>query len=311
MGCSRAVGVWLAMSSLCRVAAADDPNPEAEKLFRDGRALIKEGKVAAACDAFSASSKLGPSVGAFLNLGDCRVRLGQTARAWAAFVEAGRLAGKLADPRKAEADRRAGELEPQLSYLELDVTAPRPGEVIARDGIAIDAAEWGNAAPVDPGTHRITTTAPDAEPWSVTVVVNPGGDHQVVRVPALHARPIVVPPPAPLPTLDATRDVAIGVAGAGAIAGTVAIVLVAQAKSLDDTARLTCSTSMPCHDATAASDSARAVRLANAATFVGTGAVAAVAAGAVLWFVGRPRATERLRVTATSSSLSFAVGGVF
>ena len=71
-----------------------EPNPEAEKLFRDGRALAKQGNLAGACDAFAASNKLESSVGTLLNLGDCRAKLGQTATAWATFVEAGRLAKK-------------------------------------------------------------------------------------------------------------------------------------------------------------------------------------------------------------------------
>src|SRR5689334_14611288 len=114
MGPTRRVCVLVVTLASVQLVHAE-PNPEAEKLFRDGRALIKQGKLAQACEAFAASNKLEPSVGTLLNLGDCRAKLGQTATAWASFVEAGRLAKKQNDRRQAEADRRTAELEPRLS----------------------------------------------------------------------------------------------------------------------------------------------------------------------------------------------------
>src|ERR1044071_9787666 len=50
---------------------------EAEALFRDGRALIKAGKLASGCDRLAASERLESSVGTLLNLGDCREKLGK------------------------------------------------------------------------------------------------------------------------------------------------------------------------------------------------------------------------------------------
>src|SRR5262245_38802765 len=64
----------------------------AERLFLDGRELIKQGRLAAGCAKLQASEELEPSVGTLLNLGDCRERLGQTASAWAAFRKAEAIA---------------------------------------------------------------------------------------------------------------------------------------------------------------------------------------------------------------------------
>ncbi len=171
--------------------AAADPNPEAEKLFRDGRKLLADGKPVEACDAFGASAKLEPSVGTLLNLGDCRAKLNQTASAWAAFVAAGRLARKLADPRMAEADRRSAELEPTLSYLTINVT-PVPQLAIERDNVATDPTVWGQSVPVDPGRIAITAHAPGYDSWSTTVDIAPNGERRIVTVPALHAQPVAV-----------------------------------------------------------------------------------------------------------------------
>jgi hypothetical protein len=69
----------------------------AEALFRDGRALIKQGKLEAGCDKLAASEKLESSVGTLLNLGDCKEKLGQTATAWAAFRKAEAMAKRAAN----------------------------------------------------------------------------------------------------------------------------------------------------------------------------------------------------------------------
>src|SRR4051812_35345515 len=65
---------------------------EAEVLFRDGRTLIRRGKLAQGCDKLDASERLESSVGTLLNLGDCREKLGKFASAWAAFRKAEAMA---------------------------------------------------------------------------------------------------------------------------------------------------------------------------------------------------------------------------
>src|SRR6187549_3181233 len=72
----------------------------AEALFREGRRLIKEGKLDQGCAKLAASEKLESSVGTLLNLGDCREKLGQTATAWAAFRKAEAMAKRAGDDHK-------------------------------------------------------------------------------------------------------------------------------------------------------------------------------------------------------------------
>ena len=64
----------------------------AEALFQEGRALLDQGNVDAACDKFESSQASEASSGTLLNLADCRLKQGRTATAWAQFVAAGRLA---------------------------------------------------------------------------------------------------------------------------------------------------------------------------------------------------------------------------
>src|SRR3954453_11114339 len=114
-----AAAAWLGV--ICPDARAQ--SPQAEALFRDGRSLIKAGKLAPGCDKLAASERLETSVGTLLNLGDCREKLGKRASAWAASRKAEALAGRTGgdDRRQAEAARRAALIEPRLSHLVIDV----------------------------------------------------------------------------------------------------------------------------------------------------------------------------------------------
>ena len=295
--------------------AAADPNPEAEKLFRDGRKLLSDGKLAEACDAFGASAKLEPSVGTYLNLGDCRAKLGQTASSWAAFVAAGRLARKVGDARQAEADRRSGELEPKLSYLELDV-ARVPGLAIERNNVAIDPTEWGQSVPVDPGHVAISAHAAGFDPWTTTIEVAPGGERKTVAVPALHARPIAVKTRyIEHHVLTRTRDLAIGIAGAGVLALAGGGILALDANSLENQAHATCPPGQPCHDLGASQQSKTAVTRGTIATVVGAVGLGAVGVGVALWFVGKPRETDspvaRIVPIATPDTVGLGYAGSF
>src|SRR5580704_996459 len=90
----------------------------AETLFREGKRLMTDGKLAEACDKLAASDRIEESVGTLLNLADCREKNGQLATAWATFLRAASIARTAGDgAREAEARRRASVLEPQLAYL--------------------------------------------------------------------------------------------------------------------------------------------------------------------------------------------------
>src|SRR5436305_1114019 len=98
--------------------AAGDGNVAAESLFREGKRLMKDHQIAAACEKFEASERLDESVGTLLNLADCREKAGQLATAWADFLKAASVARASGDgSRESEAKVRAKALEPRLSYL--------------------------------------------------------------------------------------------------------------------------------------------------------------------------------------------------
>lgn len=301
--------------------AARAQSVEAEALFRDGKRLIKEGKLAEGCDKLEASDRLESSVGTELNLGDCREKNKQLASAWAAFLKAASNAKKAGNDkdREKEARSRAAKLESRLSYLTISVpeASKVDGLTISRNGVAIDAALWNTGVPVDEGTYEITGQAPGHEAWSTKVTLTGEGAKESVEVPRFKAIEDLVPhedpdggklPPgggdgAKLPPPDedpvSTRDtpgmftmqrkiaVGVGVVGLVGIAGSVVFGL--KAKDLQSQADELCPESA-CGDPMAISlneDAQSAALKSN--IFLGVG-IAGVAGAVVLWFLGGPDA---------------------
>ncbi len=278
--------------------------PEAEKLFRDGKELMKAGKTAEACDAFEASERADHSLATVLSLADCREKNRQYASAWALFLQADSQtrtdASRAALNRTARA--RAAALEPRLSYLTINVPdESRVAElVVSRDGIAIGRAEWNRAIPIDGGVHEISGKAPGHESWSTKVTVGPERDRQAVEVPKFKELPKLVTPlgaggalPSPSP-LTPRRKIAIGVAAGGLALAGVGVGFGIDARSLRNEALATCPaqscSAQGAEEANAINARARRRALVANVGFATGGA--AVIAGAVLWFVSGPRAAE-------------------
>jgi hypothetical protein len=162
---------------------------EAEVLFRDGKKLLKEGKIAEACEKLEASEKLESTPGTLLNLADCREKNHQLASAWAAFHKAAVAAKRAHDKRETEARRREKLLEARLSYLTITVSdaSKLDGLAIERNGTAVDPALWNAAVPVDAGEYEITGHAPGHEAWSKKVTIDSEGKKVTIDVPQLAA----------------------------------------------------------------------------------------------------------------------------
>jgi hypothetical protein len=191
-----------------RLARSDDP-AAAEALFKEGKRLLKGGQVAAACQKLAESQRLDPSSGTLLNLASCHEQEGKTATAWAEFLAAARLArAQTRKDRAKEAETRAAALEPQLSYLTVEVPVVTQGLEVLRDGTKLDQGAFGSKIPIDPGEHEITARAPSCRDWSVRVSVGKASDAKVITVPALtpsaaqpagSASAAPAPGPAPVP----------------------------------------------------------------------------------------------------------------
>ena len=178
----------LGMPSPSRAAPHDEAGARA--LFVEGRKLADAGHYPEACLKFEESLRLDPGVGTTFNLADCQEHLGRTASAWQRFLEvaaATRHDGQTERARAAQA--RADALEPRLARLVISVSAPAPGLVVERDGLAVGAAVWDTPVPVDPGPHVIEARAPGRRVWSQRTTVPDARATVVIAVPALEVSP--------------------------------------------------------------------------------------------------------------------------
>jgi hypothetical protein len=311
-----------ALASAPAPALADDA-ATAERLFVRAKTAMAAGQLAEACDLFAASQKAEGSASTLMQLASCREKNGQLASAWAAYLATARAArgdGRYGDMGE-RAAARAAALEPRLSYLTINVPdgVRVEGLLVLRDGVEVAPGGWNQALPVDGGAHTISGRAPGHETWSTTIEVAAEGGRAAVEVPRFKAlrgptnTTVVIDRQAASPWTR-RRKVALGVAGAGALAVVAGAVLGLRAGSLDDQAHNTCPPAPePCTDAQAAranqlADQARTRAIAANVGF-GVGA-AALVAGGVLWLTGGPREARRSGAVAITPHLDHRGAGV-
>lgn len=182
-----------ALALICGAAGAQAPSEKAaaaEALFQEARSLSAKKDYAAACPKFKASFELDPGYGVLFNLAECYANQGKTASAWVAYTDAANMAKTAGQKDRVEkAEKRAAEIAPKLEKLVVQVSDPPAGMTVRRDGVALDAATWGAALPVDPGKHTVIAEAPDKKPWSGEVETKGPGSTVTVSVPVLEAAP--------------------------------------------------------------------------------------------------------------------------
>lgn len=272
----------VAVLFLASLVRADDAG--AERLFDDGRALMKAGRYPAACEKFLASEHLSPAGGTELNLADCYVKIGRTASAWALYRQAaGRAAAAHVVGAEAAALEHATRLEPLLSTLAVEVVAPASDLEVLRDGEKVPREAWGTAVPVDPGPHAVEARRPGFVAFSWKGSVDGGAAHARVQVPELE-RAAVTPVPV---SSDGSvlRTGAWFVGGAGVVALGLGAAFGLHAMSQNDAASALCPNASRCADRAALdrADEARTFATVSTVSFVAAGAL--VATGVVLFLV--------------------------
>jgi hypothetical protein len=203
--------IALAIAAPGHAAPSADERLLAEALFREAKALMKEERWQEACPKLEESHRLEPLAGVLLNLALCHERQGRTATAWSEFRQALALAkidGR-ADREKL-AQEHIDALEPQLAVLTVVVPAALldiEGLTIERNGAELARAGWGMSLPVDPGEHHLVVRAPGYGEHRVSATVDARSE-VVLELPTLEREPtgppdppptFVLPPEPPLP----------------------------------------------------------------------------------------------------------------
>jgi hypothetical protein len=267
---------------------------EAETLFREGKRLLKAGKIAEACEKFEASERIEPESGTEINLADCWEQLGRTASAWAMFVKAAGSARK--EDRAAEARRRAALLKDKLVYLTIEV--PTESEIddleVKRNDQVVDKALWGQRVPVDPDEHKITASAPKHVEWSSTIKVK--SKDKIVVVPKLERSKKRTKKPPVEDTPNPYRGTAIGLGVGGASAIAIASIIAVHSKGLQNDSNALCPDTS-CGDLVGVDLNRRARSEALIAN-IGWGLGGAAVIGAIVaWKVGAKKTDRSVAIT--------------
>lgn len=279
---------------------------EADRLFDEGRALAKERRYAEACERFTRSYELDPSIGTQLNLADCKEVLGEQREAWRLFLDAAEQAARAGDTNRAAFARKRGKaVEARLATVVIRIARPAlPGLTITVEGRTVDAAAEIRDV-VEPGSVEVVASAPGHARREIVVKATAGAS-VTIDVPALAA----TSEPSDAPRDRGRVRTAIGLGAAGGIAMLTAAVLTVKARrdysAIVESSSCTASPNGPaCNDV-----GQRGVDDAQRLADIGTGFVAVggalVVASAIL-YVTAPRA--QLAVTPTVSERS--VGAVF
>jgi len=174
---------------------AEGDRAMAQSLFEDGRRLMAAGDYASACPKLAESQTLDPSGGTLLNLAVCHEKQGLLATAWSDFKEALSVARRDNRTDRFEVARtHLGTLEPQVPWLTVRVEGALPEQQVLLDGAPVRAAAWGTPIAVDPGRHRLESTAAGHAEWSGPLEMAVA-ERKVVVIPELAANAEAGPTP--------------------------------------------------------------------------------------------------------------------
>lgn len=177
--------VAVALSFFASSAFADEG--EAERLFREGRALMLDGRFDEACPMLEQSQKLDPHVGTLLNVAACHERQGKVGSAWVEYQKALTAARAEGQADRAQlAEERIAVLEPRVPWLR--ISTAMEDVTITLDGGELAPAALGQEMPVDPGVRAVVAerrgvkvfearvALRESERRSVRVVAEQGAD---------------------------------------------------------------------------------------------------------------------------------------
>jgi hypothetical protein len=191
---SAGLALMLFAPSFAQAADSDVADKSlATELFKEGRALLDEGRVAQACRKLEESQRLEPGGGTLLNLALCHEKEGRTASAWVEFTEALGMARRDDRPQRVEFARaHLATLEPSLSRVSIQVppAADLPDLEVRLDGSAIARAAWGSPIPIDPGEHLLEVFGGGKIPSKQAFTLSPNGDNKTLVAPVLENGPL-------------------------------------------------------------------------------------------------------------------------
>jgi hypothetical protein len=188
-------------------AHAQTREADAERLFREGQALMEQRRYGEACPKFEQAYKKDGALGTLINLAFCHKEQGATWYAWLEFREAEVKATELNRPdRRDFAHARLTELEKNLPKVIIDNPKKVPLTEVLVEDRKVWEAERGAVFAAEGGQRKFTFRAKGKKPATLLVNVARSDRAQHVTVPDLEILtaddlppPPPPPPPAPVP----------------------------------------------------------------------------------------------------------------
>jgi hypothetical protein len=282
-----------ALSLVEGVSRADEPEP-ALALFQQGRELSARGDYAGACAKFAASLALRPKLGTRLNLGDCAEHLGRTATARTQFLEAAAMARQDGDAARAEyAVNRADALTARIPHIVLRGFPASHDARLRIDGVDTPTDGGQVDLSLDPGDHELSIDAPARRIWSRKVHLDEGAQPLVLDVPSApeapvdstrQGSPVASDAPASAPKgTPSQRIAALAAVGVGVVGLGIGTYYGLEASSQWSDAKKNCP-HLPLCNSTGVQQTSDANHSALGSTVSFGIGLAAVAAGATLWW---------------------------
>jgi hypothetical protein len=316
------IAAILAMSTVAIAPAAQaQPTAKADALFAEGRALLDAGKYKEACAKFEASLVEADALGTRLNLALCMEKRGRIYTAVVKFDDTAARADRAGQTDSARVAREhADALRPRIPVLELTIADPVPGQhvVLRRAGDPDRQIDARRPVPVDP-------TDPN-DPADVYLVVAEADGHAAFTSPPItipegtKSTPVAIPALTPLTGDDGAPrppggrgsnrriyGIITGALGAAAIAGS-AIWAASEKSSVEDACDADPSL---CVDGYSGAAADHYDRLRYGATTVFAVGVAALGAGAYLFFTAPSGDEPRIVPTASADGAGVTVLGRF
>jgi hypothetical protein len=226
----------------------DPKRTEARKKYAEGETKFAAGDFEGAYAAYKAANEAVPASQALFKMALCLEKLDKPQEAlttYQAFL--GSNPPPAMEPKVAEAQARVAELKKKIPIM-LKVTSDPPGASVYVDGV-VQMGTTPMEVKTPPGHHKVRVTSPGYDPFEKEIDVEAGATPTIdamlqKNIPIAEAPPPAPPPPptpAPSPELPPERRsnvaayVVLGVAGAGAIVGTIfGVKALQEKKDFDD-----------------------------------------------------------------------------
>lgn len=169
------------------MASAKEEPSRAQELFDQGLKDMLAGKYETGCPALEESYELDPAPGALFTLAECEAKWGHDGRALELYEDyVDEYDAMSTEEQKGQGERpdiarkQIDKLSDKTGRVVIDVPSSAPaGTAVEIDGRRVDAEDYGEPKPVDPGTHTVTVTYPGEEPREYTVEVQEGESRRV------------------------------------------------------------------------------------------------------------------------------------